>query len=221
MREYYEEEWKIFLKCSKCGDFKEANINWFDSTKEWMFGCKSWCKECTKKYNKNRYNSNSEKIKKNTNKYYHTHKDLYLDYYKTHSKQIKARVKKRKHDNSERVKQYRLENRERFANARLESWINKVKWIENYKKHKLKILERKKELKKERGYSSIHTKTNRAIKKLWIRPKKCPICWRETRIESHHPDYTKWYEVVFCCNSCHQRIHNKWFECPQDVVRLI
>jgi hypothetical protein len=86
-----------------------------------MFGCKSWCKECTKKYNKNRYNSNSEKIKKNTNKYYHTHKDLYLDYYKTHSKQIKARVKKRKHDNSERVKQYRLENRERFANARLES----------------------------------------------------------------------------------------------------
>jgi len=38
---------------------------------------------------------------------------------------------------------------------------------------------------------------------------KCSICKREdTRIIGHHSDYTKPYEVIWLCNSCHKKIHH-------------
>ena len=65
------------------------------------------------------------------------------------------------------------------------------------------------ERRKEKWYWHIHTKTEKMIKKLWMRPNYCPICWKENRIIAHHPDYSKWYEIVFCCQPCHAKIH-KW-----------
>ena len=70
-------------------------------------------------------------------------------------------------------------------------------------------------------YWAIHLKTARAIKKLWIRPKTCPICWEETRVEAHHPNYEKRNEIIFACNKCHQRIHNWWIECPKNIVKIV
>lgn len=63
------------------------------------------------------------------------------------------------------------------------------------------------ERRQRKWYWPIHTKTDRYIKKLWIHPIKCPICWCEWRIIAHHPDYKKWYEIVFCCQICHDKIH--------------
>ena len=39
------------------------------------------------------------------------------------------------------------------------------------------------------------------------RPKCCPICSRSARMVPHHPDYDKPFEVIWCCYSCHKRIH--------------
>ena len=41
-----------------------------------------------------------------------------------------------------------------------------------------------------------------------IKPKTCSICKRETRILGHHEDYSKPYEVVWLCYSCHKLKHN-------------
>ena len=87
--------------------------------------------------------------------------------------------------------------------------------------HKQEILDRKKKKREKMWYWAIHLKTARAIKKLWIRPKTCPICWEETRVEAHHPNYEKRNEIIFACNKCHQRIHNWWIECPKNIVKIV
>lgn len=62
-----------------------------------------------------------------------------------------------------------------------------------------------------------HEKADRKIKKLWVRPKTCPICWYEWRIVAHHPDINIWNEVVFCCQICHDKIHRNKIECPKPL----
>lgn len=83
-----------------------------------------------------------------------------------------------------------------------------------------KYTDMNRERRHKKWYNSIHIKTQRLIKKLWIRPDVCPICWRETTIIAHHPDYNKWNEVVFCCNGCHNEIHAWHLECPA-VINLL
>lgn len=77
-----------------------------------------------------------------------------------------------------------------------------------------------KERRKRRGYWKIHTKTDRKIKNLWIRPNKCPLCWYEGRIIAHHPNYDKRYEITFCCQICHDKIH-RWKIKNYNVVNLL
>ena len=73
------------------------------------------------------------------------------------------------------------------------------------------------ERRKRKWYAWIHLRTERRIVKLWIRPDACPICWDKTRIISHHPDYSKPYEIVFCCQICHDKIHKNKIECPTPI----
>jgi hypothetical protein len=41
------------------------------------------------------------------------------------------------------------------------------------------------------------------------KPKTCMKCGRKpSRIDSHHPDYSKPAEVVFLCRSCHMKAHH-------------
>jgi hypothetical protein len=52
---------------------------------------------------------------------------------------------------------------------------------------------------------------------------KCPICWSDKNIQAHHPYYRTFDDrcrVVFCCQSCHHRIHAWWFQCPQPINLL-
>lgn len=220
-REYYEENWKIFLKCNKCWEFKEATRENFNKARKNLFWCACYCKRCTQDYNSNRYINKKDEILVRTNNYYHSHKELYSNYYVRNQDKIKARVKKWKEDNSERVKKYWLENRERISNKYIldESTSQRRKeWEKKYREiHRDIINAKRRERNKQTWQWKAHLKVNRVIRKLWIRPTKCPICWAERRIEAHHPDYNKPYEIVFCCNVCHQRIHNWWFECPKPI----
>lgn len=221
MRERYEKQWKIFLMCNKCWEFKEADNSNFHKAKGNQFWCSSYCKVCSKKYNSKRYIEKKDEILNRTNSYYHSHKDFYSNYYENHKEKIKAKVKKWKEDNSERVKIYRLENRERLNNNAIydETIHSRRKERErNYRDlNRDKINEKRRDRYHKTWHSKVYKTTDKVIKELWIRPSICPICWAERKIEAHHPDYNKPYEVVFCCNVCHQRIHHWWFECPNPI----
>lgn len=59
---------------------------------------------------------------------------------------------------------------------------------------------------KEKNHNWIYKRTKRAVDEIW-RPNVCPICRKEWDIQTHHVDYNKWYEIVFCCTRCHNDIH--------------
>lgn len=43
---------------------------------------------------------------------------------------------------------------------------------------------------------------------LIVRPDKCSWCGTtEKPIRGHHPDYSKPFQVIWCCKSCHMKIH--------------
>lgn len=217
MREKYVSEWKMFAKCNMCWEFKEATTENFYAKRDDELWISSRCKLCDKKYHHERYLKNKEKILDATNKYYHSHKESYLENYKNKRWRRLEYAKKYREEHLDKIMEYREKNKERLAQKNIEWWVYKRRREKYYSTHKDQYLQRKRERKKEMGYEPIHTKTSKFIRKLWIRPKLCPICWTTWKVEAHHPDYNKWYEVVFCCTKCHQRIHNWWFECPKPI----
>ena len=64
------------------------------------------------------------------------------------------------------------------------------------------------ERRERKWYRYIHQKASRWIRKLNIRPEKCPFCRRKARIVAHHYDYSKPLSIVFCCDICHSKIHH-------------
>ena len=197
-REIYEIDWKKYLRCSYCWELKEMSDEfWHKSpnTTNWYI---SRCKECISKKQKEYYFINSDKKKEQANKY--------------------------RLENIDKIKEYREKTkehiREHWAEYRKNSEVFKEYQREYYKNNRDKIQLHKKIRRKEAWYWAIHLKTARTIKKLWIRPKVCPICWEEKRVEAHHPNNDIWYEIVRACNQCHQRIHNWWIECPKPINLL-
>ena len=224
MREVYEKGWKTFFKCSSCWEFKEATKDNFYVRSSNPFWFANVCKICDKKYHQEIYLKNREEILQKTNKYYHSHREAYLEnYIKKRDKRL-AYAKEYRENNIEKIKASRENNKERYANNRINDEDRQKRYKERrreYKEsHRGLINEKRRKRYHEKWYAKIHTKTSRAINKLWIRPTICPICWKEWRIEAHHPDYNKWNEIIFCCNVCHQRIHNWWFICTSIIDLL-
>ena len=42
-----------------------------------------------------------------------------------------------------------------------------------------------------------------------VKPKECQDCGAATRLDGHHPDYTKPLDVVWVCRPCHGKRHRK------------
>ena len=87
----------------------------------------------------------------------------------------------------------------------------------NNPKRREYIFKTSKERKKRTWHTRIYNRVKRKSDKLWVRPRICPICWYEWRIVAHHPDYSKPYEIVFCCQICHDKIHRQKIECPTPI----
>lgn len=154
---------------------------------------KKYCKQCVSEKNRKYHLKNKERINAYKREYMkNVFKVSHPDYKKQYnSKRIKTDV--------EYNKKMREKRREYVRN--------------NY----ATIKEKRKERDKLKWYNAIQLRAKRLIKKLWIRPNKCPICWFCSDIVAHHPDYSKRYEIVFCCKSCHNFIHNWTMECPQPI----
>lgn len=87
--------------------------------------------------------------------------------------------------------------------------------IERYKNNQKRreyTQERTNRTRKQKWYWKVHTNAERWIRKLWLRPDNCPMCWNHksmSRIEAHHYDYNKWNEIIFCCKICHSKLDRK------------
>lgn len=154
----YEKDWRKFLKCKECWEFKEVCWDNRYSHSQWFLWVLWRCKDCIKKWRQ--------------------------------SEKERAMARKRDYD--------RYHN-----NADRNSYIKKT------------TAERR----KRKWYWPVHLKTDRLIKKLWVRPEKCPICWKRTRIVAHHPNYLEWNKIVFCCTICHSKIH-RWIITEYIIMDL-
>lgn len=109
-----------------------------------------------------------------------------------------------------RQREYRKNNRKFYK-----------EYMDDYREaHKDELREKRVKRDLEKGYVNIHNITAKKIRELWIRPCVCPLCNNEKRIYTHHPNYEKWYEVVFCCQSCHQKMHSWTIKCPTSINLL-
>lgn len=253
--------WKQYLCCNKCWEFKEATTDNRPKNKRWQLGFWTWCKCCMSEYAKNNkeiyhkyywehkehcaerskkyrelhkeelrekrksfYEGNKEVFAERNKKRYEKNKDTILqnqkEYYKRTRGDRLETSRKYRENNADKIKEWKIKNREKRAENRKTNEHYKEYMKKYEQENKDKILERKKNKRIEMWYWAMHLKTARTIKKLWIRPKVCPICWEEKRVEAHHPNNDIWYEIVRACNQCHQRIHNWWIECPKPINLL-
>lgn len=135
----YEEAIELNLTkvCSNCNTEKE--IREFHKAKRGEFGVGSWCKECRKKYKREHYLKNEERIIQEKKDYYYANREI-LNYKKKiyrlknkdKLKEIHRRYRQnnkdicRKHCNTRRS---RIKNL--TANLTVEQWDNSKKYFDN------------------------------------------------------------------------------------------
>lgn len=99
-------------------------------------------------------------------------------------------MKKYYQDNSEKRKKYMKEYREK----------NPEKFKGYRKKHKKKYYQ------ENPGKERARQKANRAIRDGILIKQPCEVCG-ELKVEAHHDDYTKPFEVRWLCKKCHEEHH--------------
>lgn len=110
---------------------------------------------------------------------------------------VKARVAKHRNENLEAVRAYdrqrsRLPHRQRQLRE----------WSDQLRSDPVKL--------------NTWRKTSNAIRdKKLVRPGNCSECQCECTPDAHHPDYTKPFEVIWLCRSCHCKLHAKAKEVSQ------
>ena len=49
------------------------------------------------------------------------------------------------------------------------------------------------------------------------KPEKCSCCFKQLKIEAHHPDYSEPLLVVWLCRSCHKQHHLHGIKIPKPI----
>lgn len=200
-----ERDGKLFFICKKCWTEKELTSEFWRKESKVKMWFNSTCKECLKikdiYYREKSIDKIRERNRIFAKKYRETHKDAIKKYSLWYRENRGEKIK-------EWQKIYREKNKEKIREYKRNNWArNKLKRKERLRKNQDEIQKKVKERNSRMGYAGTHSRLARLVKKLWIRPSVCSICNYEWQIVAHHPDYSKEYEVVFCCQSCHQLIH--------------
>lgn len=140
---------------------------------------------------KSRKDGYSPRCKICSKAYYESNKEHYLEKgkkrYKSNKDKHREQTRKWKENNRVKVRQYGKDRYKRKKNEILS------KKSYDIIKHKAKAV-------------IMIGKRNGTI----IPPSNCPFCNSTNNIEGHHFSYLKkhWSHVIWCCRSCHFRIHN-------------
>lgn len=214
-----EKDWNKYFTCINCWEEKMLNDEfWRRSGREKMWFAPK-CKECLKKDDLEYRQTHRDSIRESGNRYARRwraehkeeEKEKRLEYYRTHRQRIAENNKIRRNKNRDKIREYRKNRWDKDKETR------KV-W---YEKNKDTVLLKNKERERKKGYLDAHFKTQNVIRRKWIRPKCCSLCWCGWLIISHHPNYEEWNRVVFCCNSCHRLIHMGLLKVQEENVVTI
>jgi len=140
-------------------------------------------------------------------------------YYKSHKEQCYEQTRKWRKKNYEKYielnKQYYLKNKEKISNQQKE-WY---KANTNHRPINVYLDSIRKEFKDWTTScgKNIHEKARillqRAVQKGRIdKPDICSKCknrFLKRKIHGHHPDYTKWWAVIWLCETCHKNHHKE------------
>lgn len=209
-REYRYEWDTLYLKCTKCWEWK--TLDWYYKCSTKRFWVHSHCRECIKNKMNKYYDDNKDKVLNREKIYYLDNKqeilnqrrlcykenkgkilDKHREYYQSNKHLLSSNQRKYYSDNRERISEYQKENRKNHSK---QMWFNR---------------------------DTFHKMANNYAKRNNLKQKVCSICWIEDKVEMHHPSYEKyedWSKVVFCCPSCHRRIHSGTLECPEPIDLL-
>ena len=171
-------------KCTNCGEIKM--LTEFVKHKSYKDGHYSQCKICTRAKEKTWRQNNQDK-----------------------KRIIRTRYRE---NNREKIRemdrQYYVDNHEeRLETAKIaqKKYYQTEKGKASYYRHGK--LCRKRYPEKARARSLL---SNAICEGKIIRPKNCSLCNSdEFVIEAHHPDYSKPYDVIWLCRSCHGIVHRK------------
>jgi ribosomal protein S27AE len=69
----------------------------------------------------------------------------------------------------------------------------------------------------------VQQQVSKAVKEgILKRPEYCPKCGIKGKIQAHHEDYSKPFEVIWLCMKCHRGIHRKSKEpVIPDQIKLV
>lgn len=153
------------------------------------------------------------------------HKDNSKEFwFRTTCKKCKAHVTKIYYENNKDKEIERISKRQEANKQKVD--LYKKKYVENHKEH---VSEHQKALReyhtKQMWFNrdTFHQKAIQFVKRHWLRPTECPICWSNKNIVIHHPSYDNyddWSKIIFCCQNCHKGIHSWRRECPKAINLL-
>ena len=180
--------------CTQCKIEKEGYE--FPVRKTSKDGLYSWCKECCKAKTKENALANPEAVRKSREK----RKDKALEVAREYKKRHKTRLDAQK-------KVHYILNRNEIC-EKAKKYNQCLTDDQRKKKHEYYLNWSKTEGAKK--YQKASKTVLRAVKNdILIKPNKCTLCFKEEKIEAHHPNYDKPLEVVWLCRSCHGKVHRK------------
>lgn len=111
---------------------------------------------------------------------------------KKHPGKVKQKEKRRREKHKEKIAKYYREWYAKGGRNRAKNYAQVIMvWQKNHP------VERK-----------VRHIVERAIQKGELtRPLYCALCGRESRIQAHHEDYSKAFDILWVCASCHKKIH--------------
>jgi hypothetical protein len=167
-------------KCTKCGLVKEYEQ--FVRHKSYKDGYYSQCKECAYKLEKAWRQANKEK--KN---------EIRTRYRQKNRETIRIQDQEMYEADPERHRERMLKSGQKYRNGSKYEETRKI----HYETHKDEYQARRK-----LAYAIQSCKI--------IRPNICQICGNSNKkIHGHHYDYSKPYDVIWVCCTCHRHIHRK------------
>jgi len=161
---------------------------------------KEYCKRCAQRLREIKY-ANSPKGKK--------------------SRKLYSFSKKRKeYEKHYRKTEKHLEYREIVKEKMRKKYREDKQFRESENKRRLKHFKENPDIKKERDkrYTKNNIEKQRArnrlrmavYRKTIVKPLNCQVCKKEEkRIEGHHYDYNKPFDVIWMCEECHKIEHGK------------
>ena len=169
-------------KCTKCD--KNKPFEEFRKSARYKDGHYSRCKDCMKEYEKEILDPERKK-------------ELRTKYRENNRERIREQDRNAYHNDPDKFREK--------AKISQKKYFQTENGREKYKQQGLKLM--KKYPEKARARSLL---SNAVCEGKIIRPDKCSLCGCcDVKIEAHHPDYSKPYDVIWVCKSCHIMVHGR------------